>query len=116
MSREETIARLCEKIDKQTEILNKVSESVATLNERSKNYDERLRNVEKLIDRVEKLENKSDVMDCACSNNKEKIDKISSFETEITKLKRDRWWIGFIMGFLGWLIGLVVNVLGIFRQ
>ncbi len=116
MSREETIARLFEKIDKQTEILNKVSESVATLNERSKNYDERLRTVEKLIDRVENLEKKSDVMNCACSNNKEKIDKISILETDITKIKRDRWWIGFVMGFLGWLIGIVISAFNIFRQ
>ncbi len=116
MSREETIARLFEKIDKQTEILNKVSESVATLNERSKNYDERLRTVEKLIDRVENLEKKSDVMNCACSTNKEKIDKISILETDITKIKRDRWWIGFVMGFLGWLIGIVISAFNIFRQ
>ena len=120
MSREETIARLFEKIDKQTEILNKVSESVATLNERSKNYDERLRNVEKFVGRIETLEKKSDVMDCACSNNKEKIDKITAIEKDIGKIKRDNWGISGIMSFLGWIlglaIGLIISLIGLFKQ
>ena len=116
MSREETISRLFEKIDKQTEILNEVSQSVAILNERSKNYDGRLKNVEELVCRVEELEKNSSVMSCECSNNKEKIEKIQTLEKDIAKIKRDYWWISGIMSFVGWILGLIISLLSLFRQ
>lgn len=113
MSREETITRLFEKIDEQTKILHEVDKNVTSLNEKSANYNERLHNLEILnkdfITRIENLENKMGIMTCNCTNSKEKIDKIETIEKDITKIKRDRWWVGAISAFVGWIFGIIVS-------
>lgn len=119
MPHSETITRLFEKLDEQTKILHEVDKNVTSLNEKSANYNERLHNLEILnkdfITRIESLENRMGVMTCNCSNSKEKIDKIEFLEQDITKIKRDRWWVGAISGFVGWLIGLVAGLIGLFK-
>lgn len=113
MPHSETITRLFEKLDEQTKILHEVDKNVTSLNEKSANYNARLHDLELLnkdfIARIESLENSMGVMSCNFENKSEKVDKIDDLINDVTKFKRDRWWVGALSALIGWVTGLIIS-------